>query len=44
MDIRENSFRERVVQPWHILPVVVVESPCLEGFKSCVDMAFGDMG
>lgn len=43
-DIRKNFFVERVVNPWHRLPRVVVESRSLEGFKTCVDVAPGDMG
>lgn len=33
-----------VVQPRQNLPRAVVESPSLEGLKSCVDVAPGDRG
>lgn len=42
LGIRENVFTERTVQPWQRLPREV-ESPSLEGFKSSVDLALGDM-
>lgn len=40
LDVRENAFPEGVQ---HRLPRTVMESPPLEGFKSFVDVAFGDM-
>ncbi|KAK4815619.1 hypothetical protein QYF61_004834 [Mycteria americana] len=37
-DIRKNFFTERVVKHWNM-----VESPSLEEFKKCVDVALWDM-
>jgi len=40
---RKNFFTEGVVKHCNRLPSAVVESPSLEGFKKCVEVAFQDM-
>ncbi|KAK4831670.1 LOW QUALITY PROTEIN: hypothetical protein QYF61_018667 [Mycteria americana] len=43
LDIRKNLFTKSIVKHWNRLPREAVESPSLEEFKKCVDVALCDM-
>jgi len=43
LDIRKNFFTKRVIKHWGRLPRQVAESPSLEVFNRCVDVALRDI-
>ena len=43
LSIRENFISARAVRQRHRLPREVVQSPSLEVFRNCVDVALRDM-
>lgn len=42
LNVRKHFFSVRVSEHWRRLPRQLGESPCLQIFKSCLDMALGN--
>jgi len=42
-EIRKNFFTDRVVRHWNRLPREAVDSPSLEVFNKCIDVALWHM-
>ena len=43
LDITRKFFTQRVVMHWNRLPEEVVDAPCLEAFKTRLDVALGSL-
>ena len=43
LDIRRKFFTQRVVMHWNRLPKEAVDAPCLEAFRTRLDVALGSL-